>query len=260
MHQSLIDSLGTWLLSILSKDAWGILGNWFSGLATVFVVFLALGLQIWYERRKRPKLKLIYSPTDDNDNRYVLLNNSQMPIDSSANEEPITEELWLRINVLNRSKVTAEDVELRFLYSTIDGNPVKEDRPSWWFKVSNLNRFSTSIPPKFKQPFDIAYIKNNANVDKDLSAFIAIVPPTLGDDWNETKKQMELSPENHLKVGTTYRFVFAVVSSNADAIYYELKYKVADRSSHDLPKRNLQTKEVFRRRLEIGGPTPIDGP
>ena len=153
--QSLIDRFGVWLLSIISQDAWGTLGSWFSGITTLFVVFLALGLQIWYERSKRPKLGVSYNPEDDNDNRYVQLNDSQLPINASVNEEPLTEELWLRINVVNNSRVTAENVEMRFLYCTIDGNvdsdgeSVKEDKPSWWFKVSNLNRFTTSIPPKF---------------------------------------------------------------------------------------------------------------
>ncbi len=114
--QSLIDRFGAWLLSIISQDAWGVLGRWFSGIATLFVVFLALGLQIWYERSKRPKLSVSYNSEDDNDNRYVQLNDSQLRIDVSVNEEPLAEELWLRINVINNSKVTAENVEMRFLY------------------------------------------------------------------------------------------------------------------------------------------------
>lgn len=256
----MLSNFGAWLLTLADKDTWGIVGNWFNGFAALAVVFLALSLQAWFEWRRRPKLKIVYDPNDDNDNRHVLLDEAHNPVDGSGHCDPQTEELWLRINVLNTSKITAREVELRFMYSYKDGSDVKEDRPSWWFKVANLNKFSVAIPPKFKQPFDIAYIKNAANVDDDLCSFLAIVPPDLGDDWQETKNLMERSRENKLAIGVRYRLVFAVVSSNADAEYYELNYMVAERSSHDIPKRNLQTKEVLRRRLKISGPTRIAAP
>jgi hypothetical protein len=71
---------------------------------------------------------------------------------------------------------------------------------------------------------------------------------------------MERSRKNKLSIGTRYRLVFAVVSSNADAKYYEINYMVSERASDDIPRKNLQSKDVLRRRLIISGPTRIAAP
>ncbi|MBA3006234.1 MAG: hypothetical protein KJ900_04960 [Proteobacteria bacterium] len=251
------DQLGNWLLSIFSIEVWGVLASWFSGFATLAVVFLALGLQIWYERTRRPKLRLSYRKSDDDDNRYVALNGNRQPL--SEVEEQAVEELWLRMNIVNDSRATARDVELRFIYSMKEGNKIKEDRPSWWFKVANLNTFSVPIPPKFKQPFDIAYVKNCDGVDDDLHFFLAIVPPDMK-EWTVEKQRIESQKSNKLEVGVQYRLVFAVVSSNANATYYELKIKASDRVKHDIARNRLQGPDALRRRLEVIGPVVVDAP
>lgn len=258
---SMLGDLGTCLLKLADKDTWGVFGTWFSGVATLSVVFIAIWLQAWTERRKKPKLKIVYDPEDRNDNIFVLRDNSDKRIDESGQSDPHTEELWLRVNVLNNSRASARDVELRFINSYKDSSDIREDhRPSWWFKVSNLNKFSVAIPPKYKQPFDIAYIKNVANVDDDIRSFLAIVPPDLSDDWQATQDLMEMSRENKLSIGVRYRLVFAVVSSNADAAYYEISYMVSKRLSDDIPRKNLQGRDVLKRRLNISGPTKIPAP
>ena len=258
---SILNDLGAWLLTIADKDTWGVFGNWFSGVATLAVVFVAVWLQAWLEWRKRPKLKIVYDANDSNDNVYVHLDQEENRVDESNKSEPQTEELWLRVNVLNTSRASARDVELRFINSYKNGSDIREDhRPSWWFKVSNLNKFSVAIPPRYKQPFDIAYIKNVANSDYDVCSFLAIVPPNLSDDWKATKNLMERSRENKLSIGARYRLVFAVVSSNADAKYYELNYMVSERATDDIPRKNFQSKDVLRRRLIISGPTRIAAP
>lgn len=256
---TIIDRIGNWFLSIFPKDTWGVLGNWFNGFAALTVVFLALGLQAWYEHRRRPKLKVIYRKDDDNDNRYVKLNDKQLPIASSDKEEQSVEELWLRVNVFNNSKATAENVELRFIYCTKEGSSIKEDRPSWWFKVSNLNAIAISVPPHFMQPFDIAYIKNFEKIDKDLSFYIAIVPPDLN-QWPQEKERIESELSNNLEIGIQYRLVFAVVASNSDAKYYEIKIKVSERDVQDITKKHLQGRDVLRRRFQISGPSLIESP
>lgn len=249
-----IGDLGTWLLKLADKDTWNVFGTWFSGIATLSVVFIAIWLQAWAEWRKKPKLKIVYNPEDRNDNVFVRLDNSDKQLDESGQSDPHTEELWLRVNVLNNGKSSARDVELRFINSYKDGSDIREDhRPSWWFKVSNLNKFSVAIPPRYKQPFDIAYIKNVANADDDIRSFLAIVPPDLSDDWQATKNFMEMSRKNKLAIGARYRLVFAIVSSNADAAYYEIIYKVSERLPDDIPRKNLQGRDVLRRRLNISG-------
>ena len=63
----MLSNFGAWLLTLADKDTWGIVGNWFNGFAALAVVFLALSLQAWFEWRRRPKLKIVYDPNDDND-------------------------------------------------------------------------------------------------------------------------------------------------------------------------------------------------
>ncbi|MDA3791483.1 MAG: hypothetical protein PF503_23675 [Desulfobacula sp.] len=249
------------MLKLADKETWNVFGIWFSGIATLSVVFIAIWLQAWTEWRKKPKLKIVYDPEDRNDNIFVLLDNYEKQIDESGHPDPHAEELWLRVNVLNNSRASARDVELRFINSYKDGSDIREDhRPSWWFKVSNLNKFSVTIPPRYKQPFDIAYLKNVVDAEDDIRSFLAIVPPDLSDDWQATKNLMEMSRKNKLSIGARYRLVFAVVSSNADAAYYEISYTVSERLSDDIPRRNLQGRDVLRRRLNISGPNKIAAP
>lgn len=258
---TMLSNLGAWLLKFADKDTWNVFGTWFSGIATVSVVFIAVWLQSWIEWRKKPKLKIIYEPKDRNDNIFVLLDNSEKRVYESGQVDPHTEELWLRVNVLNTSRATAHDVEVRFINSYKDDSDIREDhRPSWWFKVSNLNKFSVAIPPGYKQPFDIVYLKNVVDADEDIRSFLAIVPPDLSDDWQATKNLIEISPENKLSIGTRYRLVFAVVSSNADAAYYEINYMISERLSDDIPRKNLQGRDALRRRLNISGPRKITQP
>ena len=250
---------GNWFPRMWSLDTWGVAASWFAGIATLLVVFLALGLQMWYERAKRPKLRVLYEKSNAEDNRYVALNSAQEPL--SSGEEQATEELWLRMNIVNDSKITANDVELRFIYiySIKEGSNAKDDRPSWWFKVANLNAFSIPVPPRFKQPFDIAYVKNCNGEDADLRFFLAIVPPDLK-DWAAEKQRIEIARYNRLEVGIQYRLVFAVVSSNANATYYEFKINVCNRTEHDLDRKHLQGPDSLRRRFEVIGPTVIKNP
>ncbi len=254
---SFLERLGNSLGSIFPLETWGVLGNWFIGFSTLLVVFLAIGLQVWYERAKRPKLRVSYRKSDDDDNRYVALNSDDLRL--SLDEEQAIEELWLRVNVLNTGRDTARDVELRFIYAIKEGNKVKENRPSWWFKVANLNAVSIPVPQKFRQPFDIAYVKNYKGVDEDLRLFLAIVPPDLK-EWVEAKKRIESKNSNRLELGVQYKLVFAVVSSNANATYYALRIMVSERGSDDIAQKHLQGPDALRRRFVVFGPEVIKDP
>jgi hypothetical protein len=111
--------------------------------------------------------------------------------------------------VRNSSDCTAKHIEARFTSSEIDGSKYRENRPSWWFKVSNLDAIAINIPPHFTQYFDVAYLVHDV-LSRQVEAFIAITQPEMG-LWKETKNKIEHAAYTRLILDSTYNLYFAVL-------------------------------------------------
>jgi hypothetical protein len=229
---------------------WAVYGTWFSGIATLAVVFIALYLQRRYENNLRPQLTIAYDEAaseEDGANRYL-------PPGLAGN--PYREELWIRLPVKNISKITARDVEVRFIALRRERRG-RENRPSWWLKVSNLNEVAVAIPSEFTQYFDVAFIEHDPSSSAlDICFQLAIVHPPLL-PWHEEKERIERRTENRLEIGFKYDLSFAVVSGNADARFYRMTLKAIPRATDDPLPSAAFGQEYLRGRVEVGRPESV---
>lgn len=221
-----------------------VIGVWFTGIATFLAVILALFLQRYTERRRRPRLHIEHDSTKKGDMRYLP------PRLAATTPGPEREEMWIRLRVKNTSYTPARDVELRFISSLQEGGTVRENRPSWWFKVSNFNGACVAIPPQFTQYFDLAYVKNEVGSAEDVSFHLASVRGNLS-DWPVEKARIESKEENRLLVGFKYDLFFAVVSSDADAKFYRMEVKLLPRRDEDPPAKALLGEQRLHQRVEV---------
>jgi len=158
---------------------------------------------------------------------------------------------------LKTSGTPARDVEVRFVCIQREKSATRDNRPSWWFKISNLNAVSLTVPPQFTQHFDLAYVRNIRRSPEDVSFYLAIVPGNLS-PWAQEKLRIEGDTEkNKLDLGWTYDVFFAVVSSNADAKYYRTRVKVAPRKREDPALEELLGEERLKGRIELEGPEEV---
>jgi len=198
------------------------IGTFLVAFATIFVAFVGVWFARYLERRARPRLELVYERNDDN--KYL-------PPESTHDG---SEEVWIKVRVNNASNVVARDVELRLLSLKREGS--WDNRPSWWFKVSNLNMTHVNVPPMFPQPFDIAHVKNVTTTDDDLGFYLTLVTPNMA-DWPKEKMRIEVSEDNKLFPGGRYTAELVLACSNADPRYYAMQLNVLGRDRTDpLPK------------------------
>lgn len=216
------------------------LGSWFAGLATFGAVSYALYLQRKYEWKNQPSVTAIYSDTDKFNNAYVP--------PEHINASNSIEELWARICLRNESRVTAKDVELRFISVQREKSGYPEHRPKWWFKASNLNAITVNIPRKLEQHFDVFYIKNDIESEEDISFYLATVPPDFR-PWSDEKQRIEEDVDNQLEIGWRYTLEFALVCSNADPKYYQMVIKVDSRTKLDPEKKSLLGEIGLKNRI-----------
>lgn len=244
-------------MEVTAYQIWETIGIWFTGLATFAAVAFALYLRHSYEKRQKPDLDLIYDSESESHKHYLEPKHTKTyKSDGSPAEE--REELWIRVCVKNSGKVTAKEVEIRFISIQRVGEQSEADRPSWWFKVANLNNIKIAVPQGYKQFFDIAYIKNSINIDNDLSFYLAIVPADLL-PWKEEKARIEDDDRyNCLDIGWEYRMALCLASSNAEAKYFEMKLKVNPRTKTDPSKDALLGSEGLRKRVHIVSLNPCE--
>jgi hypothetical protein len=219
-------------------------GAWFSGIATFAAVFVALFSQWYAERRRRPKLKVEFDGCRGEHKRYVP------PTLAHGTNALKREELWVRLCVQNLTNNTATDVQVRFIRAERESDQRHENLPSWWFKVSNLNAHSVSIPGQFPQYFDIAYIKNELTSDHDVSLYPVLIHGDF-ESWLEEKRRIETDAEIVFQVGFVHDLFFAVVSSNAAAKFYRMRLKVLPHRIEDPPFGDLMGSARLRERVDV---------
>ena|SRR5208282_2900691 len=192
-------------------NAVGVVGTWFSGVATLCAVVIALRLQRMYERRDRPSLSVTLKPESNECLRYMPPEFASAGDDPRGQDSAQLEELWLRVCLNNSGGAAARDVEVRLLEILREGGDVAESRGSLWFKVGNLNSISARMLPKgINQHFDIAFVVHDLASQNSMSFHLALVPPLfldkpqLGGSWADLKKQMETDTTNRLDVGRKY--------------------------------------------------------
>lgn len=232
------------------------LGTWFSGVATLFAVVVALRLQRFYERRDRPKLILKFQFDDGDCVPYIPPHFAGGNTLAQRSQSPEREELWVRLCVENTSETAAKDVEIRLISLCRNGEETPEKRPRWWFKASNLDATSVALLPRgLPAYFDIAYIANIKGSSEDLSFYLMIVRPDLK-VWDEEKQRIESDDENNkLDIGWTYTLRLALISSNGDAKEYSMRLRVDARRNTDPPAQDLLGSDLLRRRLVVNAPT-----
>lgn len=227
---------------------WAMLGQWasaiatlLSGLATLGAVIFALTLQRRLERQSIPTLRVEYDPASTAHNRYLP------PSANIGGPGPNRHEVWVRIRVTNKSSYPARDVELRFISTQFANDPVRTNRPSWWFKVSNLNSVKVTIPPYFTQYFDIAYMIREVTA-QEAKGFLVLTRPDMM-EWNQEKARIEAYGDyTELQIGWPYNIYFAVVGNNYDAAYYRMSLQLSP--PHTLGKE-------MRDCITAGAPTAI---
>jgi hypothetical protein len=229
-----------------------VIAAYFSGTATIIAVLLALFLERYFEHRRRPKLSVEFDRNQKGDLRYL-----PPPLAGEMREGEEREEMWIRLRVKNTSGTPARDVEVRFICTQRERSTIRENRPSWWFKISNLNAVSLTIPPKFTQYFDLAYVKNIQRSPEDISFYLAIVHGDLP-PWTQEKVRIESDMKNNkLDLGWTYDLFFAVVSSNADAKYYRMRVKVAPKKTDDPALEELLGEDRLKVRIKLDCPQEV---
>jgi len=179
-------------------------GIWFTGIATLAVVFVAWSLRRFWERRQRPVLSVGHDATSSEDSRYIPPSFASGSPTVKEQSDAEREELWIRLCVNNTSKTTAKNVHLRLISAERERKGDPNNRSKWWFKASNLDQTEINIHPKLPEHFDIAYIRNIIGTNDDLSACLVIVPKDLR-PWPQEKKRIEDDIENNpLEIGWTY--------------------------------------------------------
>jgi len=168
--------------------------------------------------------------------------------------DPSHEELWIRLRVKNISKVTAQDVQLRFISRKRERGG-RENLPSWWLKVSNLNEITVAIPSEFEQYFDIAFVRNNLQTSGVIVFYHAIVQPPLL-EWEKEQTRMEGRKETFLQVGFKYDLSFAVVSGNADAKFYKMSLKAIPQGA-DEAQGSASGEAYLLGRVEVTPPEAV---
>lgn len=228
------NALGTWF---------GGFGAWFSGIATLSAVLIALRLQRLYEKRERPSLSVTFGRNSDC-LRYI-----PPRFATPEDQEYEREELWIRIIVTNSGENAARDVEVRLVDVHINGESQPESRSSKWFKASNINLTSVKLLPRgFSHPFDIAFAVHTLPTDA-TSFHLVTTEPDLR-PWAEEKLHIERDQrDGELELGRLYHVHFAALSSNADAIHYRLSMKLAPRREDDPPGFGAQGPDALKARL-----------
>jgi len=231
---------------------WEMLGVWatviatlLSGMATLAAVLFALTMQRRLERRTRPKLRVEHSHSSQGDNRYLSPSAVEM-----GGPGPNRHEVWIRVRVVNRSIYPAKDVELRFISSRTANSYTVSNRPSWWFKVSNLNPVAVTIPAHFSQHFDIAYLVRETG-GQEPRAFLALIQPGVT-DWDAQKAKIESYGDyTRLPIGWHHDLFFAVVGSNCDAVYYRMPVHLSP------PRSAAISEKEMRDCITVGDPTVV---
>ena len=147
---------------------------WFSGVATLGAVVIALRLQRMYERRERPSLSAYCRKTSPLCLEYVppRFATSENPDGSHAEER---ENCGIRIVIINLNEVAARDVEVRLADVHVDSDKDKQSRSSEWFKVSNLNSISINLVPRgFNQNSISHTCITNCQVMRHVSIYLQL--------------------------------------------------------------------------------------
>ena len=188
-----------------------------SVVASLTAVGLSIYLNVYRERRLRPRLQLLLDP--ESSSNLVTL---EYPAEGECAEH------WLRFSVCNeRDRRTAEDVEVMFIgCKSEDGNNPElplESRHLRWSATSEAKpgidamaaggpkpMVSATIPPGFYRYLDLLHASNRGKVDAAVRCVprICVWPPP--------------SDRNHLLSGS-YVFYFAVTARDANASFYRLQ-------------------------------------
>ncbi len=223
-------------------------GNWAAAFATLAAVGVALWLQVWLNRKRRPKLELIYDHKSPSDNRYLA------PSDDASGPGKNRQELWVRLRVRNTSRHPARDIELKLIATIVGNDPQRQNRPGWSFKVSNLDASAVTIHPKFTQYFDVAYLIFKKDTSELSAHFVLTMPDTLS--WNSEKKRIEENIQyTGITIGWPHQVLFALVGSNIEARYFRMDLQVAPVKAKEITEVVLRTCLVANQPIEI---TPDD--
>ncbi len=231
--------------SSISGMDWNTVGVWFSGLMTLFAVYVALRLQRLFERRDRPQLSARFERKDDC-LRYV---SAAIASDPTKNQqEPKREELWLRILVMSKGEVAARDVQVQLVDVHRDDDPEPESRSRLGFKASNLNSTTVGLVPNgLPREFDIAFAWHTQGSD-DLECRLATSIPEIP-SWHDLKDKIERDDRRKLELGHSYRIHVAIFGSNADAVHYELAATFKNHHEFDPEHRAMQGKHALQARV-----------
>ena len=234
-------------------DLWPALaaiGTWVAAGATIFAVGFAIKLQRKYAKRERPILSVKIEPNSDKCFDYV----GPELFPSNDNRE----ELWLRVLVSNSGDTAARDVQIRLVEILREKAIDPQSRSNLWFKVSNLNQISLNMLPRgIDQPFDIAFVGHSIDQSSEIkknndkvSFYLMMVKPELDKPWIEIKEKVEISPENKLILGYKYTLRIAVLSSNADAVHYNLTLRMINPSSDPDIQEKIGRKSIKKDNLK----------
>jgi hypothetical protein len=245
-----------------SAAYWALVGTGFGQILGVLTAILINEYIAW---RRRPRVFLTYDPDSRDNNSFLPLYKRVQPgggevtenamagnLPEGCKEKRYREELYVRLEVKNKSRQLAEDVKIWLYQIWCDGE--NWNVPSWWFKVSNLNLPGIDIPSRLNRNFDLFFIKNVIDEHGDIGAHLMIVPyGPLEEDWFKLKSQIEEDEERRLlSVGSKYKAIVTLTGRNIVSVAYLIEFDVLKRGG-DMPREyEEQTEEHLRRRYKVG--------
>jgi hypothetical protein len=190
-----------------------------AALGTVGAVVLALWLQVYRERRRKPSLRLVYSAADPASEAWA-------PVYREGHQA-----LWLRFSVCNATgKDTARDVQV-LVTRVVTPRERSELVPGGPLHWTDLRSPTIDLPAGISRKVDVAQLELPASTQAGTVLWLKVSP-------------VEGDTRHRLEPGS-YDVELAVTAQGVDAVFYNAKLDFEDVPEDD-PKDLVKHLRVTR--------------